>query len=77
MVIFMAYLLSVINMSVYVVEFFVVLQSSSVMIMKAFIMLSEDAEAQTDVDFIECSADVICIQLGMTIIMPSTLYWEM
>lgn len=61
MVIFMAYLLSVINMSVYVVEFFVVLQSSSVMIMKAFIMLSEDAEAQTDVDFIECSADVICI----------------
>jgi len=61
MVIFMAYLLSVINMSVYVVEFFVVLQSSSVMIMKAFIVLSEDAEAQTDVDFIECSADVICI----------------
>jgi len=61
MVIFMAYLLSVINMIVYVVEFFVVLQSSSVMIMKAFIMLSEDAEAQTDVDFIECSADVICI----------------
>jgi len=61
MVIFMAYLLSVINMIVYVVEFFVVLQSSSVMIMKAFIVLSEDAEAQTDVDFIECSADVICI----------------
>jgi len=61
MVIFMAYLLSVINMIVYVVEFFVVLQCSSVMIMKAFIVLSEDAEAQTDVDFIECSADVICI----------------
>lgn len=61
MVIFMACLLSVINMIVYVVEFFVVLQSSSVMIMKAFIVLSEDAEAQTDVDFIECSADVICI----------------